>query len=347
MQDSSSFRALERTNRRRAALLIGAQILLLALFGLGFDLIFGTVIFAGGRFWGFPWFAVAAMLFATAQSMRACFSGTGMILASIGAYPIFLGEPKNRALIDVVNEMAVAARLPVPRIYMIDDPAPNSLAIGRNLNDSVICVTRGLVDQMDREELQGVIGHEMAHIRSFDTRLTTLIATMRLSGIRSLTTLLFGTLTSGIGVMLSRERQYLADAAAVELTRNPAALIRALQLIAKTGAPLKHASPAVEPLFIVDPIGSSKGRGRRGDEFSDLFEFLQPQSGDSAAGEGDTQDGFFASDEYVHNSTHQLVSTYPSLAKRIARLQSLVVTNSGPDAASKSDRVDGLSEGVQ
>jgi heat shock protein HtpX len=346
MYNSRSFRALERTNRRRAALLIAAQILLFALFGLGFDLIFGTVIFAGDRFWGFPWFAVGALLFGTAQSMRACYSGTGMILASIAAYPIFPDEPKNKALIDVVNEMAVAARLPVPRVYMIDDPAPNSLAIGRNLNDSVICVTRGLVDQMDREELQGVIGHEMAHIRSFDTRLTTLIATMRLSGIRSLTVLLFETLTNGIGILLSRERQYLADAAAVELTRNPAALIRALQLIAKTGAPLKKASPAIEPLFIVDPIGSRNGRTRSDDDFSDLFDFLQPQSGDSTA-EDDLEDGFFGRNKHSRNSARQLVSTYPSLANRIARLQSLVGTNSGSHAASKSDRVSVLSESAQ
>jgi heat shock protein HtpX len=346
MHDSSSFRALERTNRRRAALLIAAQILLFALFGFGFDLIFGTVVFAGGRFWGFPWFTVAALLFGTGQSMRVCYSGTGMILASIAAYPIFPDEPKNRVLIDVVNEMAVAARLPVPRLYMIDDSAPNSMTIGRNLNDSVICVTRGLVDQMDREELQGVIGHEMAHIRSFDTRLTTLIATMKLSGIRSLTVLLFETLTSGIGILLSRERQYLADAAAVELTRNPAALIRALQLIKKTGAPLKHASPALEALFIVDPIGKTSGRVRRDDDFSDLFEFLQPQSADSTA-QDRLGEGFFKSDERSRNSARQLVSTYPSLANRIARLQSLVGTNSGPDAASKPDRVSVLSQGAQ
>jgi heat shock protein HtpX len=261
--EPGSFGALEQTNRRRAALLIAAQILVFASFGLGFDLVFGTVGFADGGLLGFPWFTADALIFGITQSKRVSYGGPGMVLGAVAAYPVFADEAKNKVLIDVVQEMALAARLPVPRLYMIDDPAPNSLAIGRNLNDAVICVTRGLVDQLDREELQGVIGHEMAHIRSYDMRLTTLVTAVRLRGIGSFSDLLFGTLTRGIGILLSREREYLADGAAVEFTRNPTALIRALQHIAKIEAPLKCASPTVAPLFIIDPLESPSGGGSR------------------------------------------------------------------------------------
>ncbi len=87
-------------------------------------------------------------------------------------------RPKQQIVLDVVGEMALAARMPVPRAYIIDDAAPNAFATGRDPQHSVICVTRGLVDEMDREELQGVIGHEMAHVRDYDIRTMMMIAVL-------------------------------------------------------------------------------------------------------------------------------------------------------------------------
>jgi len=155
----------------------------------------------------------------------------------------------------------------------------------------VICVTQGLVDQLDREELQGVIAHEMAHIRGHDTRITQMTAVMvsgfaLVSGsiLRSVAAQRRGETTipgygfvaipvlivSGIGwlfskiaaIALSRQREYLADAAAVEFTRNPTALIRALEHIARIESPLRASLRGVAPLFIVDPFeceGASSG----------------------------------------------------------------------------------------
>lgn len=217
--EPNNFWALERANRRRAARLVAAQILVFAVLGLGFDLGFGMMSFAAGRLAGFPWCTAAGLIFGATQTMRSYYGGPGMVLGAVGAHPLFDDEPKNKVLIDVTHEMALAARLLEPRLYMIDDPAPNSFAVGRNFNDSVICVTQGLVDQMDREELQGVLGHEMTHIRSYDMRLTMLVTATMLSGIGSFSQMLFGTLTRWMAALLSREREYLADAAAVEFTR--------------------------------------------------------------------------------------------------------------------------------
>ena len=303
--ERSSFRELERANRRQAAVLIGGQILVFALFGFGLDLIFHGMFFGGGRL-GFLWFTVAAVSSAVIYTLRTYYGGPGMVLGAVAAFPIPDDEPKKKILLDVAREMAVAARLLEPQVYMIDDPAPNALAVGRNPHDSVICVTRGLVNGMDREELQGVIAHEMAHIRSYDAWLATLVTATRLGRIGSFPASLYQTLTRGTGVLLSRESEYLADGAAVEFTRNPTALIRALQQIEKTAAPLKHASPAVAPLFIADPMNSASGKIR---------------------------------DEYPRNALQQAVSTHPALADRIARLQQLVKAAGDSKGEASSDEI--------
>jgi heat shock protein HtpX len=299
--EAVGFRELERANRRQAAVLIGGQLLVFALFGFGLDLIFHGMFFSGGRL-GFLWFTAAAVSSAVIYTLRTYYGGPGMVLGAVAAFPIPDDEPKKKILLDIAREMAVAARLLEPQVYMIDDPAPNALAVGRNPHDSVICVTRGLVNGMDREELQGVIAHEMAHIRSYDAWLATLVTATRLSRIGSFPASVYQTLTRGTGVLLSRESEYLADGAAVEFTRNPTALIRALQQIEKTAAPLKQASPAVAPLFIADPMnGSSAGGMRNG---------LQPA-----------------------------VSTHPALADRIARLQQLVKAAGDSNGEATSDEI--------
>ena len=321
--EGSGFRELERANRRQAAVLIGGQLLVFALFGFGLDLIFHGMFFAGGRL-GFLWFTAAAVSSAVIYTLRTYYGGPGMVLGAVAAFPIPDDEPKKKILLDIAREMAVAARLLEPQVYMIDDPAPNALAVGRNPHDSVICVTRGLVNGMDREELQGVIAHEMAHIRSYDAWLATLVTATRLSRIGSFPASLYQTLTRGTGVLLSRESEYLADGAAVEFTRNPTALIRALQQIEKTAAPLKHASPAVAPLFIADPMSSASGGGSRTyQEYLDELTRIRSQA-DKSEEQREAEATKFATDEYPRNTLQQAVSTHPALADRIARLQQLV-----------------------
>ena len=267
--------------------------------------------------------------------MRANFAGADRVLGALGAHPISSDQPKNQAVIDVVHEMALAARIPEPRVEVIDDPSPNAFAVGRDPEHSAICVTQGLLDQMDREELQGVIGHETAHIRDYDTRLTTMVTAM------------FGGLACSasssvnaevprssriISRMLSREREYLADASAVELTRNPTALIRALEHIAKTESPLRCATPGTAQLFIVDPFERAGGATSYKQYINEITRIrLQPGKTQE---DRDEEARKFAINEYPRNMLAEKLSSHPPLGERIERLQALIGAAPGAAAAS-------------
>ena len=192
-------------------------------------------------------------------------------------------------LLDVVKEMSLAAGLPPPKVYMVKDSDPNAFTIGAVSIDSSIVVTTGLLEMLDREELQGVIAHEMSHIRNSDTRLMTIItvlfgAVLLLSAWMKKSALLGGFAGSrvpGAGWMLrgvffvgwlltillapiiarivamavSRQREYLADAGGAELTRNPKALANALMKIENAAEPTTSFQKGIAHLCIVDPLG--------------------------------------------------------------------------------------------
>ena len=192
-------------------------------------------------------------------------------------------------LIDVVKEMSLAAGMPTPKVYMVKDSDPNAFTIGTIPVDSSIVVTTGLLEILNREELQGVIAHEMSHIRNSDTRLMTIItvlfgAVLLLSewmkksallggfaGSRApgagwalrgvllvgwLITLLLAPLIARIVAMaVSRQREYLADAGGAELTRNPKALANALMKIENSAEPTTSFQKGIAHLCIVDPLG--------------------------------------------------------------------------------------------
>src|SRR5208337_3377943 len=101
-------------------------------FSLGLDFPFHPVRFSDGRLTGMPWFMAAAIALAVAQALRANYVGAGLVVGALGAHPISFDDPKNQVVIDVVREMALAARIPAPRIDVIDDPSPNAFAIGRD-----------------------------------------------------------------------------------------------------------------------------------------------------------------------------------------------------------------------
>ena len=314
MGQFGSFREFERVSRRRTLALVAKLILVLAALGLGFDFIFHNLRFRDGRLFGFPWFAATAILFGSVRALRANFSGADLVMRAMGARPIVTDDPKNSVVINVVREMALAARIPAPRIEVIDDPSPNAFAIGRDPAHSAICVTQGLLDQMDREELQGVIAHEMAHIRNCDIRLTTMVTVM-LSG--------FGVLASRIASMLLvREREYLADASAVEFTRNPTALLRALEQIARTESPLRCATRGTAQLFIVDPFQRADS-GRSYEQFINEITRIRLQSAKTQE-QRDAEARSFVEHEYPRN--FEAISSHPPLRDRIARLQALAGT---------------------
>ena len=324
MAAASDFRALEATNRRETVMLVAVMILILAALGFGLDVWSGAIRISQGQVYGFPLLTIFALLFGGVQALVSFYGGAQLVLLSVHARTLTPDTLQHQQVLDVINEMAIASQLPVPRAYIMDDPAPNAFATGRDPQHSVICVTQGLVDQMDREELQGVIGHEMSHIRDYDIRTMMIVAVM-VGGIAMLSDFFFrmmfysggrgGSRSSNgkndgggaraliyiatlilavvapivsqlVAMAISRQREYLADASSVEFTRNPRALLRALQQIARSESPLKAGTSGTAHLFIVNPR-----EGLREDK-----------------------EGFF----------DNLLSSHPPLAKRIERLQGLL-----------------------
>jgi heat shock protein HtpX len=241
-QERDTFWQLERANRRKTVELLAMFMLVYCSLGFGLDLIFHTLRGVNHRLIGFPALTIAAAVIASAQALRAYYRGSSVLIRAAGAHDLTSGSAKAQMVVNVVDEMALAARIPRPRLCLMDDPAPNAFATGRDPANSVICVTQGLVDQLDREKLQGVIAHEMAHIREHDTRIMQM-ATVMVGGFALVagsiwrsadkqrsgeTTAIPGfglvaipiLIVGGIGwlfskmaaIALSRQREYLADA---------------------------------------------------------------------------------------------------------------------------------------
>jgi heat shock protein HtpX len=277
-------------NRRRSWLLIAAVVVVLGLLG-------GAIGYATDL----GWFGVAfALVVATAMSVGSYFAGDALVMATSSAREINRAEPgdRYRQLVNVVEEMRLAGGLPPPRVWVIDDTAPNAFATGRDPEHASIAVTTGLLDKLDREQLQGVVAHEMSHVGNLDIRFALLVGVLvgsialladwflrftfwgggrRSSSDRGgggggaaalifVLALLLAVVAPLIGRLVqaavSRSRESLADAAAVELTRNPVALARALRTIADDREVLEVANRATQHLYIVNPIKSFEERAK-------------------------------------------------------------------------------------
>ncbi len=271
----------EAANRRNSVLLVAIVMIGFALFGyvIGYALTGDS----GGAL-----VAVAiALTLSIVSAVGSYFGGDQIVLKSSQAQE--LSRRQFPELFDVVEEMATAGGVPMPRVYLIDDPSPNAFATGRDPQHASIAVTTGLLRRLDREELQGVIGHEMSHVRNYDIRFNLLVGVL-VGGISLLAqfflrwTFWFGgesrrddrgnsSLIGAIFVLLglvlsilapifttlvrlavSRQREYLADASSVELTRNPYGLERALAKIASDPEPLSVANGATQHMYIVNPL---------------------------------------------------------------------------------------------
>lgn len=223
------------------------------------------------------------------------YAGSDVILSISGAHPI--RKQDDPQLFNVVEEMAIAAGVPMPKIYVIPDSAPNAFATGRDPQHGVVAITTGLRQKLNRDELQGVMAHEIAHIKNLDIRLMMLLALLiglivmmadlfwqmlRFSGSgrssRSdgegkgnplvlillvaaiVLSILAPILAAIIQMAVSREREYLADASAVQFTRNPLGLANALQKIDADPDVLEVANRGTAHLYIANPIKKFEAR---------------------------------------------------------------------------------------
>ena len=287
MAERRTFRDLIAANKRNSAILI---VLTVALF-----LVFGGVF--GGAFLAAPdevetGVAVGVVFggfFALIFALIGWFGGSGVLMAFHGAREIEKADAPR--LFNVVEEMAVAAGVPMPKVYVMNENAPNAFATGSSPDHAAVAVTTGLLDKLNRDELQGVIAHEVGHIRNFDIRYSMLMAMLagglvmladvmlRASFFRSgrrsnsrdngqlqLVLLLVGLvlailapfLSALIQMAMSRQREYLADASAVEFTRNPEGLASALAKLAGDKTPMEYCR-ATEAMFIVSPKVGLRG----------------------------------------------------------------------------------------
>jgi heat shock protein HtpX len=287
----------QAANRRRTWLVMTVFIALFLIVGAGLDLF---VIGNGDVYVPLATFGAAAL--GGGQAYWSLQHGDRSVLRATAAEPV--GDRLTRATTDaerfryrqlqnVVDEMAIASGLPAPQAYVIPDPDPNAFATGKDPAHASIAVTEGLLDRLSRDELQGVVAHEMAHIRNLDIRLMTVVAALvgaiLLLSDWAMRSMRFGGMGRGrsrrdkdggggalaivllviwvlaiilaplvgrlLALAVSREREYLADATGAELTRNPLGLARALEKIEGVHGPTSAIKRGTAHLCIADPLG--------------------------------------------------------------------------------------------
>lgn len=295
----------EHSNRQRTILVMILFVLFVAFLGFGFDVfVLGFGRTAGRHAMLVPFGTLIAIGAGGFSAFWGLQEGASSVLRSSGAVPVDPGDGRYRQLLNVVDEMSIASGLPRPAVYVIPDPDPNAFATGKDPAHASIAVTQGLVERLSRDELQGVIAHEMSHIRNYDIRLMTVIAALvgaaMLLSEFGLRTMAYGGGSGrskkiggggGAGIVLlvlwlialiltplisrmlamavSRRREFLADASGAELTRNPAALASALEKIDAAVEPTRSIKKGTAHLCIADPLGT-EANDHEG-AFADLF----------------------------------------------------------------------------
>lgn len=279
------------SNKRKTTVIMALFVIILALVGAGIGFIWNDQ----------PLFGLVVALICSAIYMLIVLPNPANMVMNLN-HAQEIQEKDNPELWHVVQDMALVGRIPMPRVFIIDDPSPNAFATGRDPDHSAVAVTQGLLDMMNREELEGVLGHEISHIRNYDILVSTVAAVLvgvisYLSGIASryiwwiddedkdrnsdntvimifkivaiLFVLVLGPICASLAQMaLSRNREYLADASSVELTRNPHGLVSALQKI-ESSDPMKKVDPSSAGMYIEDPLRKKHG-------FTHLFDSHPP-----------------------------------------------------------------------
>jgi heat shock protein HtpX len=249
-----------------------------------FVLIFSSFFFLLGKYFDSPWgYFFLGFIISLGSSIGSYFYGDKLVIMTTGAKPADKRTFFN--FYTVSENLALAAGLPMPSLYVIDDPSPNAFATGRDPKHAVVCATTGLLQIMDRTELEGVIAHEMSHIKNFDILLASIVAvlvgTLAMVSdwvIRSMwwgrgsdddnrsnrnpiffvlliiSLILTPIIATIIQLAISRKREYLADASGALLTRYPEGLARALEKLKTNPQPLRRAASSTAHLFIDNPF---------------------------------------------------------------------------------------------
>ena len=246
-----------------------------------------------------PYSLVIAFIFSVATSIISYYNCDKLVLAMNGARPAT--QEQDQLISTLLDGLCIASGLPRPKLYVANDPSPNAFATGRNPQNAVICVTTGLLERMDKYELEGVLAHELSHIKNYDILLSTVISvfagfvvmvsdfTLRygfrrkrdsedknpIEGILLIVGLIFVILsplfTKLIQLAVSRKREYLADATAVEFTRNPNGLISALKKLQNDDSSMQNVSNATAHMYISEPLKAKR-------EKTDIFSTHPPLS---------------------------------------------------------------------
>jgi len=253
--------------------------------------VFFCIVIAVG--WAISWYfnnpgiLLFAVVFAVVMNITSYWFSDKLVVAMAGAKPA--DEKEFSELHNIVENLSITAGLPKPRLYIINDPAPNAFATGRNAKHAVVAVTTGLLGMMDRSELEGVLAHELSHVGNRDMLVSTvavvLVGFVTLASDFFLRATLFGgggdrdsksnpivtivavalIILAPIAAMLlqlavSRKREYLADASGALLTRYPEGLASALRKIGSYTAPMRKASNATAHLYIANPFGAKAAK---------------------------------------------------------------------------------------
>lgn len=274
------------SNKRKSALIM-----------LGFSVFAAAIAYLGGYYAGGKSFAPFAIIAGLAYVVFSYFAGAKMALALNGAHEV--SKKDEPRLYRIVENLSITDGLPMPKVYVVEDQAMNAFATGRDPNHSVVCATRGLIDAMTDTELEGVMAHELGHVKNYDIRvslvafglasiigiISDIVLRMWFFGgnnsdddgpggnpvfmaIGVLAIILSPIVAAMIQMAISRRREYLADASGALTTRYPEGLASALEKIGNAGGTMKRQNSSTAHLFFANPL---KGKG-----LSNLFSTHPP-----------------------------------------------------------------------
>lgn len=240
---------------------------------------------------GNPGYMTFLIIFAVSYALIGYFASAKIALTLSKAKPVDKKDVPE--LYRIVENLAITAGMPTPKIYLVNDPSPNAFATGRDPNHAVVAVTSGLLEIMDKSELEGVIAHELSHVGNYDIRLMSIVVVLvsivaiisdmflrwsfffggdsdennEGNGVFAIIAIVAALLAPLIAMLvqlaISRKREYLADASGALLTRYPEGLASALEKIAQAGIPSKTASTATAHLYLTNPFKGKKNRQSR------------------------------------------------------------------------------------